>query len=93
MIENTDKCSDLRGKEYLKKTLDEIGQALGGQDARSGADRLVKIFDKLELEVPVASKEQYEELKMSVNPERLKNHPIPLDDATIDKLYHEVLNQ
>lgn len=93
MIENVDKCSDLRGKEYLKKTLDEIGQALGGQDARSGADNLVKIFYKLELEVPVTTKEQYEELKMNVNPERLKNHPIPLDDETIDKLYHEVLSQ
>ena len=31
------------------------------------------------------------ELKRSVNPVRLKNHPIALDEDTIDMLYHEIL--
>ena len=91
MIENTDKCIDPRGEEYLKKTLDEIGVAMGCSDAISGADKLIEIFEKLELEVPEASAEQYEELRTSVNPVRLKNHPIALDMATIDSLYHEIL--
>lgn len=91
MIENTDKCIDPRGKEYIEKTLDEIGVALGCTDAKTGANKLVEIFDMLELEVPEATDEQYEELKTSVNPVRLKNHPIALNIETIDKLYHEVL--
>lgn len=91
MIENTDKCIDPRGEEYLKKTLDEIGVALGCTDAKSGADKLVKIFESLEFEVLEATEKQFEELKTSVNPIRLKNHPITLDVETIDKLYHEVL--
>ena len=91
MIDNTDKCIDPRGEEYLKKTLDEIGLALGCFDARSGADKLVEIFERLEFDVPNASENQYGELKTSVNPVRLKNHPIKLDEETIDKLYHEVL--
>ena len=91
MIENTEKCIDPRGEEYLKKVLDEIGMAMGCDDAKSGADKLVEIFESLEFEVPEASTEQYEELKTSVNPVRLKNHPIALDMETIDKLYHEVL--
>ncbi len=91
MVKNTDKCIDPRGEEYLKQTLDEIGVALGCEDGVAGAEKLVEIFDKLELEVPVASVEQYEELKTSVNPVRLKNHPVALDESTIDSLYHEIL--
>lgn len=91
MNNNTDKCIDPRGEEYLKKTLNEIGQAMGCVDAQEGAGKLVDIFEKLGLEVPTAIEEQYEELRISVNPARLKNHPIALDVETIDKLYHEVL--
>ena len=91
MIKNTDKCIDPRGEDYLKKTLDEIGVAMGCADAQSGADKLVEIFKNLNLEIPTASEEQIEMLKTSVNPVRLKNHPILLDVETIDKLYREVL--
>lgn len=92
MVKNTDKCIDPRGEEYLKKTLDEIGEAMGCEDATGGAAKLVEIFNKLGLEVPTATAEQYEELKTSVNPVRLKNHPIQLTEATIDALYNEILN-
>ena len=92
MAENTDKCTDPRGEEYLKATLDEIGRAMGCKDATEGAEKLRSIFDSLELEVPTATAEQFEILKNSVNPVRLKNHPIALDVDTIDALYHNILN-
>jgi alcohol dehydrogenase class IV len=91
MVKNIDKCIDPRGEAYLKSILDEIGVAMGCADGTSGAARLVEIFDKLELEVPTATAEQYVELKTSVNPVRLKNHPIALDEDTIDFLYHVIL--
>ena len=91
MVENTDKCCDPRGEEYLKKTLDEIGLALGCVNAKTGSEKLGRIFESLKLEIPAATVEQFEELKTSVNPVRLKNHPVALDVETIDKLYHEVL--
>lgn len=92
MVENTDKCIDSRGEAYLIRTLDEIGQAMGCANAQKGAEELIKILDKLELGMPTATREQYEELKISVNPVRLKNHPIALDINIIDKLYHKILN-
>ena len=92
MVENTDKCIDLRGEDYLKTTLDEIGTAMGCENAREGAKKLRSIFDSLELEIPNATKEQFEILKNSVNPVRLKNHPIALDMDTIDIIYHIILN-
>lgn len=92
MVENTDKCIDPRGEEYLKATLDEIGQAMGCKNATEGAEKLRGIFDSLDLIVPTATSEQFEILKNSVNPVRLKNHPIALDVDTIDALYHIILN-
>lgn len=92
MVENTDKCIDPRGIEYLRATLDEIGQAMGCVDAKAGAKRLKSIFDSLGFEVPTATAEQFDILKNSVNPVRLKNHPIALDVDTIDTLYHNILN-
>lgn len=91
MVKNIGKCVDPRGKEYLGKILGEIGIAIGGKDAEDGAGRLLKIFNKLELKVPRASEEQYGELKISVNPLRLKNHPVALDLKAIDILYHDIL--
>lgn len=92
MVENIEKCSDPRGSDYLRATLDKIGQAMGCVDAKEGAEKLKSIFDELGLEVPTATAEQFEILKNSVNPVRLKNHPIALDVDTIDTLYHEILN-
>ena len=91
MIENTDKCLDSRGEAYLKRTLDEIGQAMGCDDAKGGSEKLVSIFNKLNLVIPEATTEQFEELKNSVNPVRLKNHPIELGLDTIDMLYRLIL--
>ena len=92
MVENADKCTDPRGEQYLKYTLDEIGQATGCADAKVGAEQLNDIIVSLGLEIPTATVEQFELLKTSVNPVRLKNHPIALDVDTIDALYHKILN-
>jgi alcohol dehydrogenase class IV len=91
MIDNIDKCIDPRGEEYLRETLNEIGIVMGGKDSRSGAEILRSIFKKLELDIPVATETQFEELKTSVNTERLKNHPISLNIRNIDILYREAL--
>lgn len=93
MIKNTGKCVDPRGEKYVAHILDEIGRAMGGIDAQSGNEKLVKIFEELELDIPIATAKQYEELKMGVNPVRLENHPILLSVETIDVLYHEILRK
>ena len=91
MTENTDKCIDPRGEGFLKHVLDEIGHALGCENGKSGAIKLKEIFDFLAFEIPSATEEQYQELKTSVNPVRLKNHPVEMDEETINRLYHEIL--
>ena len=91
MVRNTAYCIDPRGETYLAGILDEIGLTLGFENAEAGAEQFVQLFDSLALEIPVASEEQFAELKTSVNPVRLKNHPVLLEEETIDLLYHEIL--
>lgn len=92
MIKNTDKCIDPRGEVYLKSILAEISETMGCETAEKAAEKLSRLFDSLELEIPTATETQYEELKMSVNPVRLKNHPIKLTIDSIDNLYRNILN-
>ena len=91
MVNHTYKCIDSRGEAYLKQTLNEIGYALGCSNAEDGAKALKILVEQMDLEVPVATDEQYQELRTSVNPVRLKNHPIEMDENTIDMLYREIL--
>ena len=80
-----------------KDLFGEIASAMGcvgadgAGDPKAAAAKLSQIFESLELEVPKATPEQFEILKTSVNPVRLKNHPIALDVDTIDMLYHKIL--
>lgn len=93
MIKNTDICIDPRGERYLKDTLLEISGAMGCSTKEEAVSKLDKIFIKLELEVPTATEEQFELLKTSVNPVRLKNHPVKLTEETIGKLYRQILKE
>lgn len=93
MIKNTDKCIDPRGSEYLGRTLDEIGKIMGCHSAQAGAEKLEEVFCRLKMEVPTATDMQFELLKRSVNPVRLKNHPIALNEDMIDCLYHKILRK
>ena len=91
MINNIDKCIDPRGEQYLKNTFNEIAYAMGCETPEDAVCKVNEIFEKLELDIPKATVEQYEELKGTVNPVRLKNHPIALDSDTINELYHKIL--
>ena len=91
MVQNTDKCIDPRGEAHLVNVLGEIARAMGCETPEAAGAKLNGIFDALQLEVPEATQEQFEQLKTSVNPVRLKNHPIALDGDTIDRLYHMIL--
>lgn len=93
MLTHMDQCIDPRGAEYLRQTMREIAQALDCGTAQEAAEGFAAFFDSLQLDVPAAAPEQYEELKTSVNPVRLKNHPVALSEDDIDTLYHMILKE
>ncbi|MCM1327793.1 MAG: phosphonoacetaldehyde reductase, partial [Lachnoclostridium sp.] len=93
MVRNTDKCVDPRGRGHLEDTFAELAEAYGCSDALSASEKFNGLLDELHLETPTASEKDYEVLKNSVNPERLKNNPVGLDVRTMDVLYHEILQK
>lgn len=91
MIDHTDRCIDPRGEEYLKETFNEIASVMGCRNAKEAAEKLQDIYNSLELRRPEPEEKDYEILRTSVNPVRLKNNPVKLDTETIDRLYHRIL--
>lgn len=91
MLENTDKCKDIRGKEYLDRMFAELGAVMGCSCAALAAERFREIIKELNLEIPGADEQDYKMLKMTVNTARMKNNPIELNEDTLDELYHRIL--
>ena len=52
---------------------------------------LAKLFKELELEVPVATINEIDELVSNVNMDRLKNTPIQLTQEDIRSMYKRIL--
>lgn len=93
MSQNLDKCIDERGKDYLEQTLTEIAGVLGCSTIKDASDKLDKMFSDMELDVPNATEDQYRVLVKGVNAQRLKNHPVKLDEQSINMLYHKILGE
>lgn len=92
MIEHIGECIDARGKEYLEKIFKELSDTMGCITPHSAAEKFASLIDRLSLPALQAGEDDYNILKTSVNPVRLKNHPISLDEKAIDYLYHRILS-
>lgn len=68
-----------------------LAGSMGCDSQESAVGRFASLLITLELQTPIPGSEDYEILKNSVNAERLKNNPIPLNVDEIDMLYHKIL--
>ena len=93
MTEHTDRCADPRGAEHLRTVLRRMAACMGCEDSREGALRFGALFDEAGLNVPQATEEQLDELCATVNPDRLKNHPVRLEAADIRELYRQIVQK
>lgn len=93
MISHTKQCIDPRGEDFLKTIFGEIAGVMGCENADMAVLRFDEILSKLELSVPAAEEKDFEILKNSVNPTRLKNNPVCLEIDDIDMLYHQILSE
>ena len=93
MISHTEQCIDPRGEDFLKTIFGEIADAMGCENADMAVLKFNEILNKLELSVPAAEEKDFEILKNSVNPTRLKNNPVGLEIDDIDLLYHQILSE
>ena len=92
MVNNIDLCIDNRGGEFLSGIFDEMAKTMSCETQDEMANKFDKLVDDLELPKPSAKDQDFVELVSSVNPTRLKNHPIRLTEETIEMLYHQILD-
>ena len=88
-----DKCIESRGQEYLMRIFEDISKAMKCENPDQAIVKFREILKEMELKNPVG-KDREEELKVlsaSVNPVRLKNNPIKLDETTIKSIYEIIV--
>ena len=92
MLLHTEDCVDPRGKDFLLKVFEELGEAFGGKTPEDGLQIFEEFFAGTGLwDQQLVSEEQLNILVNSVNPDRLKNNPVALNAESIRMLYKEIL--
>ena len=86
-------CADLRGKEYVENTFNDIAHVLGTNDVMSAVTFLEELIEELGLKKPIAHEGvDLDLLSKSVNEIRLKNNPIHIDTKGLRELYGEIVS-
>ena len=94
MLDNMDKCTDSRGVEYIRGIFVDIAHALGHSTVSQAIDGFSDMLVKIDVLPPKnVSKEEISLLASSVNPTRLKNSPIYIDEKAAKTLYHNIMSR
>lgn len=95
MVNHMDQCLDPRGSEYLKGIFLDISKAMGCENPKEAIGTFRQMMLELEMAHPTAEPghrtSDIELLSTSVNPVRLKNNPIKLNEETIHSLYEVIV--
>lgn len=89
MLSNMDRCLDSRGLEYLCEIFNQIAYAMGALSPLEAIEQFKLMMYEMELQQPITHnrEEELSVLTLSVNPIRLKNNPIELNNDLIQKIY------
>lgn len=93
MINNLEQCVDIRGVCFLDNIFNNISQTMGCENSIKAISFFERMLLKMELKNPVVS-DRTKELKLlssSVNPIRLRNNPIKLQQDVIYNIYNNIL--
>lgn len=93
MLQHTDDCIDTRGHVYLKDVLSQIAMSMGCYSAEDAISSFRDMLSFLRMASPVSSNKQQdlEILSSTVNPIRLRNNPVGLDEKSIYFLYNRIV--
>ena len=93
MLGHMEKCLDLRGSHYLDSIFFAIARAMGCSTPIEAIIKFREMLVHMDIKNPV-SDDRTSELSLltsSVNPIRLKNNPVELDEETINVLYEIIV--
>lgn len=91
MLEHPEACADLRGCEFMMEIFSDMAEALGCISAEEGPDAVERILSDLGMKAPLAEEAGLRKMVSSVNPVRLKNNPVLLDEQALEFLYRRIL--
>ena len=94
MLENMDKCIDVRGQRYLIGIFNQIAQAMGCFNPQQAIGVFREMMKDMNLKNPESGKkeEDLNVLSNSVNPVRLKNNPVEITNQDAAELYRIILD-
>ncbi len=97
MIGHMDKCLDKRGQDYLNDVFNDIAHTMGAETPTEAIVHFRSMMKDMDLSNPTPVFSQrpsdIKYLSSSVNPIRLKNNPIYLDEVVIELLYEAILDK
>ena len=91
MLTHMDNISDVRGVEYLKGTFTDISKCMGFAEPEGAASWFGELLVRLEIVAPMGNADDALVLAESVNPVRLKNNPVRIDEKDFLSLYKEII--
>lgn len=92
MVNHLELTSDPRGASYLDKTFDELDSLFECPSHEASIEKFCNIICQLELQsVKLVREEDLPLLVESINLDRLKNNPVPLNANTIEKVYRKIM--
>lgn len=95
MLGHSEQCVDSRGRGYVEDTFRQIANALHCCEAEAGVEQMRTKILSLGLPYPVAvnREEEINVLAASVNPVRLKNNPIFIDEPAAREIYERIVKK
>ena len=95
MISHMDKCLDKRGQNYLNGIFNNIAHTMGAETPEKAIVLFRNMMKDMELSSPQTEHDRRSSdldiLSSSVNPVRLRNNPVCLDDEVIVLLYETIV--
>lgn len=94
MLEHPERCKDERGASHVETVFYHIAESMGAASPDDAIKTFYTMMEAMDLGHPTAGNDRQsilDTLSRSVNPIRLKNNPVELDDDTISALYQEIV--
>ena len=93
MLDHMDKCLDARGESYLSDIFSQIASAMGCHTPAEAIAKFREMLAEMDIQNPISDNRisDISLLASSVNPIRLKNNPVELDDQAIKQLYEIII--
>lgn len=93
MISNLDKCVEYRGSDYLISIFSNISTAMNCHSPEQSISSFRSMLNEMGMTNPVSENfdSEFMILCTSVNPVRLKNNPVELDNDAIEGLYKRIV--